>query len=128
MAVPIPRIIREKIVFAYEKKLATAELLASIFDVNIRTVRALVKQYRETRNLEPAPLPGRPPKLTEENLEIMKRIVEKNPDKTLADYVDEFEKETGVIIGVTSAFNACQKIDLIRKKKASTRLSKKEKK
>ena len=117
MAVPTPLVIRKKIVAAYENNLGTALEIANIFGVSLRSVRLFVMKHRTTGDLTPIPLPGRPPILTEENLDLIRTIVDANPDRTLQQYADDFKNETGITVSYVTIHNACAKIDRNRKKK-----------
>jgi transposase len=127
MSNPLPISQREKIVNAYERGLGTVEYIANIFEVTPRSVFRYLKQYRETGDLSPEPLPGRTPILNEKNLMIIKEIVLSNIDWTLEQYRSKFYEETGIEVSIVTIHNACNILDLRRKKKASSRPSKNEK-
>ena len=118
---------REKIVQAYEKSLWKVSEIARMFGVDPHSVRRFVARYNERGDLTPDPTPGRTPILNDENLEIIKKIVLQKPDGTLSEHRDEFEKQTGISVTYVTIHNACKKLDLRFKKKASMRLNKKEK-
>jgi len=117
MARALPKKEREKIVSAYERGFGTVEEIADIFDISPRTVFKYLKLKRETGDLTPAPIPGRPPVITDANLEIIKDIIMSNTDGILQEYRDEFNKQTGIDVTIVTIFNAAKKLNLRRKKK-----------
>lgn len=127
MTRPLPVDQRIKIVNAYEQGLGTLKEIAKIFDITTRSVLRYVKLHRETGDLSPQPLPGRPPIMNEENLAILKKIVLNNIDDTLEQYKAKFYKQTGIDVTVATICNACIALDLRRKKKLFLQPNKKEK-
>lgn len=124
MTRPLSIKLREAIVNAYNDGLGTAREIAKIFSTTPRSVFRYLKQERETGDLSPEPIPGRPPILTEENLAIIKKIVLSNNDETLEQYRDRFYKETGINVTIVTIYNACVILNLRRKKKVFTRPNK----
>lgn len=88
--------LREKIVETYENEVISQRQLAQRFRVALSFVTKIIKQYRETGNLEPQKSSGRPLKLNWEQQETLKVIVEENNDWTLEEYQRELEKQTRV--------------------------------
>ena len=127
MAKPLSKELREKIVSAYERGFGTIKKVSEIFGIKPRTVAKYLQIYRENGDLTPKPLPGRPPILTNENLDIIKKIISLNRDGTLQDFRDKFEVETGIHVAISTMQNACDKLDMNRKKKVSTPKNKSEK-
>ena len=75
--------LRQKIVETYLNEKIPQRQLARRFHVALSFVIKILKQYRETSCLEPRKSPGRPPKLNQEQLEVLQVIVEENNDWTL---------------------------------------------
>jgi transposase len=125
MAGPLSRELREKIISAYYRGLGTIVEIADIFSVTPRSISNYLKQHRETGDLTPKPLPGRPPILTESNLGIIKAIVLGNRDGTLQDFCDDFKRQTGIHTTIVTIHNACKKLNLNRKKRVFTQPNKK---
>jgi transposase len=118
---------REKIVRAYEQGLGTVQEIAKIFEVTSRSVFRYLKLNREIGDLTPEPIPGRPPILNDENLAILKKIVLDNIDHTLEQYKTKFYEITGINVTIVTIHNACNILNLRRKKKVFLRLNKSEK-
>jgi len=128
MAKAFPKELRERVVNAYESKLGTIDQVAEIFGIGARTLRKYLKIYRTTGDLTPIPHPGGGILiLTEENLRIIKKIILSNTDGTLEEFRNEFLKETGIDVTIVTIHNACNILNLNRKKKAFLQQSKKEK-
>ena len=116
MAKALSKELREKIVGAYERGFGTIKEVAEIFTINERTVAKYLQIYREIGDLTPKPLPGRPPILTNENLEVIKEIIILNKDGTLQDFRDAFKIITGIHVAISTLQNACDKLSMNRKK------------
>src|SRR6266436_2791736 len=96
MAAPLSKELREKIVSAYERGIGTIKEVAEIFEITPRTVAKYLQIQRETGDLSPKPIPGRPPILTDENLNIIKKIILLNRDGTLQNFCDAFQEKTNI--------------------------------
>lgn len=127
MTRPISLELREKIVNAYEANKSTVFQIAEMLGITPRSVYRFVQRYKEKGDLAPDPIPGRPPVLTEENLNIIEKIILKKSDGTLQEYRDAFEKQTNISVSYVTIHNACKILDLRLKKKVSMRQNKKEK-
>jgi transposase len=119
--------LREKIVSAYERGTGTMLEVADIFAISERSVARFLRLHREVGDLSPLPLPGRPPILTDANLKIIKEIVLSNKDGTLDAHCRAFYDKTGIEVTIATIHNAFAKLNIRRKKKASTLKSKKDK-
>ncbi len=121
MARPLSKELREKIVSAYERELGTIEKVAIMFEIHPRTVAKYLQIQRDSGDLSPKPIPGRPPILNDENLKIIKTIILSKSDGTLQEFCDVFKEKTGVEISFVSMHNACKKLNFRRKKRVTTR-------
>lgn len=117
MARPLSKELREKIVSAYERGMGTIKEVAEIFEITPRTVAKYLQIHRETGDLTPRPLPGRPPILTEVNLKIIEAIILSNRDGRLQDFCDAFHNKTGIEVTFVTIHNACKKLNIHRKKR-----------
>jgi len=120
MARPLSKEIREKIVNAYKRGVGTINKVASIFEIQPRTVAKYLQIDRDTGDLTPKSRPGRTPILNEKNLAIIKSIIMSNSDGTLQEYCDAFKKKTGIQVTFVTIHNACKKLNIRRKKRATT--------
>ena len=115
--------LREKIVSAYESGSETIEEIAYRFSVGISTVSKYLKKWRETGDLTPLKSPGRPALLDSTLQEQLKELVLAKPDATLEEYCTEFKEKTNVEIKRSTLWNACNNLDIRRKKNRSTPVS-----
>ena len=116
--------LRERVVEAYNNCLGTIPELADLFSIGESTVSKYLKIFRETGDLTPGKSSGRTPILNEQVLNTIREIVLSSPDDRLQDYCLEFEKKTGVSIAKSTLWDACQILNIRRKKRASTQKSK----
>jgi transposase len=92
--------LRQKIVDTYLEGGISQRQLAERFKVALSFVEKLLKQYRETVSVAPKiRIQQTPRKLNEEQLNILKEIVEENNDATLAEIRILLQQKTGVLIG-----------------------------
>ena len=92
--------LRQKIVDTYLEGGISQRQLAERFRVALSFVEKLLKQYRETGSIAPKiRFQQTPRKLNEQQLNILKEIVETNNDATLAEIRLQLEQKTGVLIG-----------------------------
>jgi len=117
MTTAIPLQIREMIVKSYENGLGTQSHIAAIFNTTQRTVGKFLQKYRNGEDLNVKPQPGRPAKISAENMVIVKQLILSNPDKTLAEYCILLDKKLGIKIKKSSMGVICLKLNLRRKKR-----------
>lgn len=109
---------RQKIVDTYLEGGISQRQLAARFCVTLSFIEKLLKQYRETGNIaSKIRIKQTPPKLNEQQLNILKEIVEENNDATLAEIREELEKKAGVLISRSTVDRMLQKMDITSKKK-----------
>lgn len=91
---------RQKIIDTYLEDKISQRQLAERFKVALSFIQKLLKQYRDTGSISPKiRIEQTPPKLNEQQLNILKEIVETNNDATLAEIRSQLEQKTGVLIG-----------------------------
>ena len=120
MARPLSIELRLKIVDAYERKIGTIDEIADIFGISPRSVHRYLYLHRKNKDLSPKHHPGRPPILTDENLLIIKNIILSKSDGTLQEYCDAFKNRTGIEVTFVTIHNACKKLNIRRKKRATS--------
>ena len=95
--------LRQKIVQAYEKGGISQRKLAKQFGVASSFVQKLLKQYRETGNLAPKVRTSQTPtKLDEQQLQVLKHLVDETNDATLEELRQALYERTGVLISVST--------------------------
>lgn len=118
--------LRQKIVDTYLEGGISQRQLAERFKVALSFVEKILKQYRETGSIAPKiRIQQTPPKLNEEQLNILKEIVEANNDATLAEIRIYLEQKTGVLIGRSTVDRMLNRMEFTVKKKHYTRMRKK---
>lgn len=91
--------LREKIVKLYEGGKISQRQLAKQFDVALSFIQKLIKQYRETGNVEPKKRTKQTPtKLNDAQLKVLEKLVEENHDATLDELSQILHEQTGVLI------------------------------
>jgi transposase len=109
--------LRERVVKSYNDGVGTIPQIAKLFNISVRTVNKYLNVHRTTGDLAPGKSTGRPPFLTEDKLKIIKKIILSKPDDRLEDYCITFEKTVGVSIPKSTFWDACQILNIKRKKK-----------
>lgn len=117
MSRPFSKDLRERVVEAYNKGAGTISEVAELFNLGKSTVEKYLSIFRNSDDLTPGKSTGRPPILNEINLSIIKKIVLSAPDQRLRDYCISFEEKTGIKISKSTLWDACQLLNLRRKKK-----------
>ena len=117
---------RQKIIDIYESESISQRRLAKRFGVALSFIQKLLKQYQETGSIAPKVRTQQTPtKLNDEQLAVLKHLIEANNDATLAELQALLEAETGVRIGCSTVDRMLkQKLDVTVKKRPSTRMRK----
>ena len=116
--------LREKIVQAYINRVGSAAKIAKIFSVSKWVVLKYLRIYRKTRDLTPGKSTGRPPILSEADMQSVKDIVEAENDKTLQEYCEIVKNSLGIVLSKSTMENVLNRLDLRLKKKVSMQQSK----
>ena len=110
--------LRQKIVMAYESGEGTLDDMASIFEVDRRTVSRLLHRSRQGLGLSPKPLGGGYPAiLDEKGLDLLRQRVAQQPDATLEELAAYLKKRARVDMHLSTVCRVLQKLGLPRKKK-----------
>ena len=92
-AIPVP--IRERIIHFYDQGKSTREI-ARMFDLSVAAVRRVRQQSKARGTLKPRThLCGRKTLLTEERKASLKKLVEAQPDATLAELGSRLDRRFG---------------------------------
>jgi transposase len=114
--------LRQKIVDTDAESKTAQRQIAQQFRVAYSFVRKLVKQHRETGDISPKTRTEQTPtKLSVDQLDILKSIVESHNDATLAELCDLLEQRVSVRIGVATMFRMLGKLNLTLKKNFASR-------
>lgn len=107
--------LRERIVAACESGTMTQEAVAQRFGVSYRSVKGLLRQWRETGDLTPRKRSGRRRLFEAEALKRLKRALLQNPDATL----EELRDACGVDCTLPTIHNTLKRAGYRRKKNAA---------
>ena len=95
--------LRQKIVDAYEKGGISQRKLAKNFGVALSFVSKVLVQYRRSGTISPKIRTEQTPiKLTTEQLEVLRQLVEAQPDATLGELQEQLRDKTKVSIGTST--------------------------
>ena len=95
--------LRQKVFDAYQAGDISQRQLAGNFGVSLSFVQDLLKQYRDRRSLAPKIRTQQTPtKLNAEQLEVLRLLVEEQPDATLEELRDRLHEQTQVFVGVAT--------------------------
>jgi transposase len=95
--------LRQKIVDAYNKGDISQRKLAKTFGVAVSFVSKLLLQYRRSGTLGPKIRTEQTPiKLNPEQLEVLRQLVEEQPDATLVELQERLREKTEVSIGLST--------------------------
>ena len=118
MSRAIPIEVREMIVDAYFRDQGTIAELAQVFNISTRVIDKFLSLSRDNKDLIPGKSSGRPGKITEAEYPKIKKMVQKNPDKTLIEYCEIVFLETGISVGTSIMDRTFKKLNIRRKKKS----------
>jgi transposase len=108
---------RQKIVETYEAGNTSIRKVAKQFQVATKTVQTLVKQYRETGELNHKPLGSQIESPLEKHREKILKIVAEHPDWALWQYCEEVADQTGVSVTTGSVCRFLQRHNITLKKR-----------
>jgi transposase len=112
---------RQKIYDAYLSDGISQRQLAKRFSVSLSFIEKLLKQYRETASIAPKVRTKQtPPKLNEEQLNVLKEIVEAKNDATLAEIRFILKEKIGITIGISTVDRMLRQEKITLKKKHCT--------
>lgn len=109
--------LREKIIKLSEEGKISQRKLAKQFDVALSFIEKLIKQYRQTGNVEPKKRTVQTPtKLNHEQLEVLEKLAEQNNDATLEELSQMLQEQTGVLISRVTVDRMLKKLNITFKK------------
>jgi len=86
------------------------EQVARTFSVSRPTIKRWLKRRRETGDVEPEPIPGRPPRKGAMLKEWLPKHLEVNEDLTLEEHRQAFEEEFGEEVSTSSVGRAIARL------------------
>lgn len=111
--------LRQKIVDVYQNESISQRQLAKRFAVAKSFVIKLLKQQRETGNIEPLPHAGGAKlKVKPKELEILAQLIDEKNDATLEELCQMFQARTKVIVSRATMGRMSQRLNLTVKKNA----------
>lgn len=110
--------LRQKVIDTYENEPISQRQIAQRFRVALSFVTKLLKQYRQTGQLEAKPRPGRPKTLKPEQVQTVQDLVSAQPDMTLGELCQALNDQAGVRISQPTMCRVMKQLKLTRKKKS----------
>jgi transposase len=86
------------------------EEVAKTFSVSVPTIKRWLKRRRETGDVEPRPIPGRPRLKGAALEEWLPSQLQHNNDLTLEEHREAFEEEVGVVVSVSTVSRAIDRL------------------
>jgi transposase len=124
MAAPLSNDLRERLIAAWKAKEGTWDELAARFQVGTATVDRWLRRYRKTGAVDPKPHGGgQKPRIPDEQLPVLRALVDEQPDRTLAELREVYAERTKAQVGRATIGRALARLGLTRKKKPSPRPS-----
>jgi transposase len=109
---------RRKIIEAYTEENLSYRQLAARFRVALSFVVKLIKQWRETGDLNPRPHGGGTPlKLSPEEILVLADIVQAQNDATLMEIKEELKQRTGTSVSCSTISRVLKRLNLTRRRK-----------
>lgn len=107
--------LRQRVLRAVDEGKSRAEIIER-FQVSPATIKRYLKQRRQTGNVRPRPIPGRPNVKGRALRAELGRQLEAHPAATLADHCRIWETEHGIPMSSATMSRAIRAVGWIRKK------------
>jgi transposase len=115
---PYSKDLRQRIVDAVESGENTIPEIAELFNVHDSFIYRLLEHIRVHGSIDPLPRGGGAvPLLKEEQLLLLKEIVEELPDATLEELSEQIKKKTGIVVSIWTIRRGLKKLRITLKKK-----------
>lgn len=102
--------LRRKLIEIYETEQISQRQLAARFNVSLNFITTLLRRYRNTGGVDPAPRPGRKSLLSPADLKQLESLVTEQPNNTLAEFCRQLEARTGISISRTTMVRCLEKL------------------
>lgn len=113
-----PQELRFQVLHAIDEGTAREEIIAR-FQVSRATIKRYLKQRRETGNVLPRPIPGRPPKKKAALLLGISALLEARPEASQQEYCQWWEEEHGIPVSRATMSRAIHALGWMRYPKKS---------
>jgi transposase len=109
---PYSKDLRLRVLAAVDRGVPREEV-AKTFSVSVATIkRWLKRRRRETADVEPKPIPGRPRLKGAVLQEWLPSQLQNNNDLTLEEHREAFEEQTGVLVSASTVSRAIERLPL----------------
>jgi transposase len=108
--------LRQRVLRALDQGMKRSEIVKT-FDVSLATLKRYLKQRRETGEVSPKPIPGRPAKKGSALDAGLKEQLQVYPDATLHEHCQRWEATHGVQVSSATMSRAMQRLGWPRKKR-----------
>src|ERR671922_1804454 len=106
---PYSKDLRLRVLAAVDRGVPREEV-ARTFSVSVPTIKRWLKRRRETGDVEPKPIPGRPPRKGMMLKEWLPKHLEANDDLTLEEHREAFEEEFGERVSTSTIGRAIARL------------------
>jgi transposase len=112
---------RQKILDCYYNEPISQRQLAKRFGVGLSFVQKLLKQYRETGDINPQNYRcGCHFKLTEEQVISLGELIEENNDATLVELAELFQEKNRIGLSVATVWRMARRLRMTQKKNSTS--------
>jgi putative transposase len=117
--------LRTRVIDAWNAKEGTQAQLAERFKVSLSFVKRVLRRYRTTTQRGAKPRGATlVPRISGEALLLVQRLIENKPDIRLEELCEQLEERTQIKVSQSTMCRAAQRLEMPRKKKHCTRVSK----
>ena len=106
---PYSKDLRLRVLAAVDRGVPREEV-ARTFSVSVPTIKRWLKRRRETGDVEPRPIPGRPRLKGAALQEWLPSQLQNNNDLTLQEHREAFEEHTGVVVSTSTVSRTIERL------------------
>ncbi|HZB82574.1 MAG TPA: helix-turn-helix domain-containing protein [Rubrobacteraceae bacterium] len=106
---PYSKDLRLRVLAAVDRRVPREEV-ARTFSVSVPTIKRWLKRRRETGDVEPRPIPGRPRLKGAALQEWLPSQLQNNNDLTLQEHREAFEEHTGVVVSTSTVSRTIERL------------------
>jgi transposase len=107
--------LRQQVLHAVDQGVSRAQIIQR-FQVSRATIKRYLKQRRETGNVLPRPIPGRPPRKKAALQVGVQELLEAHPEASQQEYCQWWEAEYGISVSRASMSRAIHALGWMRTK------------